>query len=213
VGCMNEQGLIVHLVRHGETPLNAEGRFLGRTDVELSARGRVQAEAVAESLGARELRAVFTSPLGRARQTAEPIARVHGLVPVAVEALSELHHGEMEGRPYAELAERFPEVMRAWVEDCASVVLPGGESLEELQRRAWEGFEALASSGAGELCVVSHRMALVTIVCAAIGLPLRHAMRLELDLGSVTTLDRRPGRGWRLLRLNAVPAGREGSRD
>jgi broad specificity phosphatase PhoE len=201
---MDSGTLIVHLVRHGETRLNAERRFLGRTDVELSERGRRQAEAVAAALGVRPIEAVYTSPLARARQTAEPIAEAHALAPQELPDLAELHHGEMEGRPYAELASRFPEVLAAWIEDCAEVRLPGGESLAELQRRAWAGFESATAGRAGELCLVSHKMALLTIVCSAIGLPLRHAMRLELDLGSVSTLELHARRGWRLLRLNVV---------
>ena len=200
---MAEKTLIVHLVRHGETPLNAAGRFLGRTDVALSDRGRQQAGRVALALEQRRLDAIFASPLQRARQTAEAIAGSHGLVPVLVPALAELHHGDLEGRPYSELGTRHPEILAAWKDDCTDVRLPGGESLAELQERAWHAFEALCSVRHGELGVVSHKMALLTIVCTAIGLPLRHAMRLELDLASISTLDRRPGRGWRLLRLNA----------
>ena len=74
--------------------------------------------------------------------------------------------------------------------------------LEDVRARAWSALEEIATSAEGEICVVSHKMALSAILCAAIGLELRHAMRLELELASTSVLERRPGRGWRLLRLN-----------
>jgi broad specificity phosphatase PhoE len=201
---MLDKTLIVHLVRHGETALNAARRFLGSTDVELSERGRLQAQAVAGLLAQRPLAAVHTSPLARARQTAELIAKARGVPLVERPGLAELRHGELEVLPYTELALRYPELVQAWLADPSEARLPGGETLSELQARAWPAFEQAAAETEGELCVVSHRMALVTIVCRAVGLPLREALRLELDLGSVSTLELRPRWGWRLLRLNAV---------
>jgi probable phosphoglycerate mutase len=148
---------------------------------------------------------LYTSPLSRARETAEAIAARHQLVPVVQEDLAELHHGELEGLPYTALPERYPEVMSAWQCDPGAVRLPGGESLEDVRVRAWAAFLKIAAEAEGEVCIVSHKMALSTILCEAIGLPLRHAMRLEVGLCSLSTLELRPGRGWRLLQLNLAP--------
>src|SRR5262249_39769990 len=140
------------------------------------------------------------------RQTAEAIAKSHALAPQIVMELAELHHGELEGLPFSELGSRHPEILKAWLEGCSAGRLPCGESLGEGPRRGWGTLEALVQEQEGEVCVVSHRMTLLAIVCGAIGLPLRFSLRLEWDLASVSSLQRRPGRGWRLLRLNTAPA-------
>src|SRR6185436_11407887 len=114
---MPDQPLMIHLVRHGETPYNAAGRFVGRTDVELSEHGQAQAQRVAETLATRPLNGIYTSPLLRARQTAELIAKAHGLPIQERIELVELHHGEVEGLPYPELATRYPDVLKAWMAD------------------------------------------------------------------------------------------------
>lgn len=205
---MSKATALVHLVRHGETALNASSCFLGVTDVPLSENGQRQAEGLAFTLASLPLRAVHTSPLTRALETAQSIARWHQLVPVLQPQLAELHHGQLEGLPYTALADRYPEVMAAWLNDPSRVQMPGGESLEELRMRTWAAFQRIVAGAVGEICIVSHKMALSAILCEAIGLPLRHAMRLEVGLCSVSTLELRLGRGWRLLQLNAGPVTR-----
>jgi broad specificity phosphatase PhoE len=204
LAAMRERALLVQLVRHGETAYNAEGRFLGTTDVALSERGRAQAQAAAAFLAGRPVSAVHTSPLLRARQTAGPIALAHGLALEEHPELAELHHGELEGLPFAELPLRYPHLVEAWLSDCSTAQLPGGETIRELHARCWATFEKICEKASAELCVVSHKLALLTIVAGAIGLELCHTTRLELELGSVSTLELRPGRGWRLLALNAT---------
>src|SRR6476660_687129 len=93
----------VLLVRHGETDDNAADRFQGRIDTPLNDRGREQSRALAATLAGEGLRALYTSPLARARETAAIVGALLGLEPVADERLMEADAGAWSGRLYAEL--------------------------------------------------------------------------------------------------------------
>jgi len=126
------------LVRHGRTSLNAEGRFRGRLDVPLDDEGRRQAEAAAERLAAVDLAAVYSSPLRRALETAQPIAARHGLEVQIEERLVDLDHGAWEGLTAAEAEAQDPQAYGLWL-DPLSAAPPGGEPVADALTRAPEG--------------------------------------------------------------------------
>src|SRR5262245_32207641 len=127
----------LYLVRHAESTFGAAGRTAGRSDPDLSPLGVRQAAAVGEYLANVRLAAVYSSPLLRARRTAEAVGRRQDL-PVRVDTgLRELDQGELEGLPLTTLAERYAELLARWREDPGVVRLPGGETLAEVQARAW----------------------------------------------------------------------------
>src|SRR6266481_4699573 len=97
------------LVRHGETAWNAEGRVQGQLDVPLSATGLAQARALAGVLGKEDFAAIYSSDLGRARQTAQPTADILKEQIVLDERLRERHYGVFQGMTYAEAKEHIPE--------------------------------------------------------------------------------------------------------
>jgi len=128
------------LVRHGESTWNAEGRYQGRKDPPLSARGALQAKALAERLsGSVDLRpnAIASSPLARARRTAETVAEKLACGVTIDERLIEISHGAWEGLLRTEIQRRWPDMMAAWRSAPDSVTFPGGESLADVQRR-WQ---------------------------------------------------------------------------
>jgi broad specificity phosphatase PhoE len=143
------------LARHGETAENAEGRILGRRAPPLSPAGVAQAERLAGRLRDVGIVAVWTSPLRRARQTAEVVARVLGVEPVVVGELVESDRGDWEGRRVAELADESPDLHAAFIAGEPSFRFPGGESLAEQRARTRS---ALAAVRAGPLpaLVVAH---------------------------------------------------------
>ena len=187
------------LIRHGETAHNAEQLALGQEDVPLNERGLRQAQALAglahgSELGA--IAAVYSSPLQRAVQTATPLAEALDL-PVQVEHdLIEMDIGEVEGQTYAELRERYPDFLRVWRSDqLADAPMPGGESLRQVQDRAWAAIEGIRDRhGEESVAVVSHNFVLLTILCRALELPLAHFRRLRHDLAAVSVLDMTPER-------------------
>ena len=124
---------LVLVARHGETDWNAEHRFQGHADRPLNARGRAQAEALADLVDGIPLAAVVASDLVRARETAEVVAARHGL-PVRVEPeLREVDVGTWTGRTEPELREAEPEAYARW-----RTGLPGwsgGETYEQMAAR------------------------------------------------------------------------------
>ncbi len=186
------------LVRHGETPANRDRLTLGRADPALSELGLRQAEAVAREVAARApAEAVYTSPLLRARQTADAVGALLGLKPVVLDDLVEMDVGEMEGLTSQELRQRHPEFLAAWWSAAAGEAkMPGGESLADVQARTWRAIEAIRDQHPPEASVVavSHNLALHTILCRALAMPLADFRRFQQDLASFTTLEIRGAR-------------------
>ena len=110
----------LYLIRHGRTPYNAEARYQGRRDIPLSVSGE------AELRRAEQLRpaVVWTSPMRRARRTAELLFPAARQIPV--EDFREMDFGRFEGRNYREMAE--DREYRSWVEGGCTAPCPGGES-------------------------------------------------------------------------------------
>lgn len=194
----------LYLIRHGETERNAAGVVQGQADVPLSELGRQQAAVLAGALAGVDLAGVYCSPLERARETAAPIAATHHL-PVTVEpGLIEMNVGGMEGLTSAEMRARYPEFLATWSgAGAAAAPMPGGgESLQQVQDRAWVVIEQIAAAHADDaVVVVSHNFVISSIVCRAIGAPLGDFRRLRYGVASQTIIDLRPDRAL-ILHLN-----------
>lgn len=177
------------LVRHGETPWNEARRVQGSgSDTELSEKGRLQAQCLARALRGEPVAAVYSSPLRRARQTAEAIAAVSGLRVALEPDLREIAAGDLEGRPLEGLGGALGRFMVPG-EDGSIPHLPGGEGLEELQVRAWGAVrEIIAAHRSGRVVAVSHYFAILTIICGALGFPLATARRLRVAPGSLNII-------------------------
>jgi broad specificity phosphatase PhoE len=178
----------IWLVRHGETEWNALGRLQGLTDIPLNETGRQQAAAVAARFAATPLAALWSSDLGRARETAAIIAAARGATAPGVDdELRERCFGVFEGLTRDQCAEHHPEAWQAWQASAASP--PGGEELElvapRMQRALERIFASLEASGdeggagdaasaPGDALVVSHggamRLWLRTVISAPIPL-------------------------------------------
>ncbi len=191
------------LVRHAESVANRERRALGRGDPALTGYGQQQARAVADLLRGECFYRVVSSPLQRARRTAEAIAASRAIVVQPEEALIELDIGAMEGLTYDEARERFPEIIAGWRSDAgADVRMPGGESLSDVHARAWPFVETLFRAPApGPIVVVTHNWVVRAILCGALQHSLHEFQRFEVGLAAHSILALRVGR-WQLHRLN-----------
>lgn len=135
----------LYLVRHGETEWNRQQRIQGSTDIPLNDTGRAQALATAALLARVEPHAVFASPLVRAFETGEIIARSLGLsAPVPAPRLVERHYGEAEGLNYLQIEKRFPD----------RSMVPGQEHKSQLAARSLRAVHAIARSSDGEPTVI-----------------------------------------------------------
>ncbi|HLQ54860.1 MAG TPA: bifunctional RNase H/acid phosphatase [Streptosporangiaceae bacterium] len=177
------------LLRHGQTEFSAERRFAGRGDIALTDTGRRQAVAAADQLAARGIDAIVTSPLQRARKTAEAVAAATG-APLAVDdGLVEADFGKWEGLTFGEAAQRWPEEMSAWLAS-ADVAPPGGESLADAARRVLGTLDRLLAARPREtLLLVSHVTPIKTLACRALLAPPAAMFRIHLDVASLTEID------------------------
>lgn len=147
---------IWYLVRHGETEWNVEARMQGHLDSRLTARGRAQAVRTGEVLARLGVDHIFASPLGRVRETLSLIAKNVALEPVFDDRLKEWSAGEWGGRLYADLRRESSEVFAAWEADRYGVRSPGGEHFGDLDTRAGQFFEAVASVPHQRIAIVAH---------------------------------------------------------
>jgi broad specificity phosphatase PhoE len=152
------------LIRHGETHWNKEGRVQGVSDIELSAAGVEQARRLALSLKDSVIDAIHTSPLKRAYSTAEIINAFHQKEIEVHSDLTEMDQGDFEGLTFKELMVREKAFLHRWISDPASVKMPNGESLAELQERAWQPIQKIIA-GEKNVLVVSHNFTIAAILC------------------------------------------------
>ncbi|NYI06808.1 bifunctional RNase H/acid phosphatase [Allostreptomyces psammosilenae] len=183
------------LLRHGETPLTPLKRFSGTggDDPELSERGLDQARRAAEALAAGGgIDAVVASPLARCRQTAQVVADRLGLPVRVEEGFREADFGAFEGLTFAEVQQRMPDALNAWLADTATPP-PGGESLREVAGRVAVARDRTIARFAGRtVLVVSHVTPIKALVAQAIGAPLESLFRMELSAASLTAVQHYP---------------------
>jgi broad specificity phosphatase PhoE len=191
------------LVRHAESPWNAERRFSG-PEASLTARGRLQAELSARALASLEVGAVYTSPLGCARDTAEIIAKPHRLGVLEEPAFGDASFGRCEGLTVEEVGQAFPELLRGWRADPDSARFPGGESLAIVAGRALGGIERLRALHQNEtVVVVSHGIVVRLVVLHALGLSRDRLWMLHATPAGITEIEYRAGRAT-LHRINTT---------
>ena len=179
----------IFLVRHGQTQANREQRVQGRSDPPLDETGRLQAQRLADRLRSVPVRAVYSSPLRRALQTADAIAAPHAL-PVTVEpGLIEMDVGALDGLSYAEMREQYGQFLKMWRHDAGAVRMPGGENLREVRERSWPILQQLSERYRdGAAIIVSHAFTLQGLLCKAMDIPLTHFERVRHDVAAITLL-------------------------
>lgn len=202
---MAEQGLrtTIFIVRHGECAGNREGLFRGRCDFPLNETGIRQAEALALELKGLGLTRIYTSPLARATETARIIADACGADFETRAGFNNMSLGEWEGRPKREVMEEFPEEWSLWIEHPDRLHVPGGESLPDVQRRAFSNLDHLVRTHPGEtFAVVSHRAVIKPLLAACLGIAEPSFWKLHVDTASYSILVHEEKRGYCLTLLN-----------
>ena len=178
------------LVRHGQTPWNAEGRFQGQGVTGLTELGVEQARRAASALATLDVTAIYSSPLPRALRTAQEISQQLSLDVIPLDGLKEINLGELEGITGPVMREKYPEVFETWNQYPGRVSFPGGESLRQLQRRAWREVQRIERAHPdGTVVAVSHNFAINAIVSRFLGLPLSRFHCIRVDLASFTVLE------------------------
>ncbi|KAB7849227.1 bifunctional RNase H/acid phosphatase [Streptomyces mobaraensis] len=180
------------LLRHGETALTPQKRFSGSggSDPELSPAGRRQAEAVAAALAARgTIQAVVSSPLRRCRETAGAVAARLGLDVRVEEGLREADFGAWEGLTFAEVRDRYPADLDAWLASTKAAPTGDGESFAAVARRAALARDRLLTRYAGRtVLLVSHVTPIKSLVRLALGAPPESLFKMELSAASLSAV-------------------------
>jgi broad specificity phosphatase PhoE len=196
---------LIYLLRHGEVVLAETRRFIGHLDVPLSPRGEQQSLAQAARLASVKLAALYTSDLARARRTGEIIGGPHGLVPRVVPALREMAMGRWEGLTAAAIQRDEPVKFAEWMANVGEFPFPDGESVPDLEARAWPAFESITGAHAGQtIAIVAHGGTNRALLCRALGLPSGRLLSMGQDYGALTVLER-IDTAWRLRHLNERP--------
>jgi ribonuclease H / adenosylcobalamin/alpha-ribazole phosphatase len=188
---MSAQGerTVTLLLRHGQTLMSVQKRYAGRTDVPLTDTGVAQAAAAAKRLAQAGIGTIVTSPLQRAVQTAEEVAAVTGLQVTTDEGFRETDFGAWEGLTFAEVRERWPSEMTAWLADPA-VAPPGGESFTDVSDRVTAALHRLLADREGQtILIVSHVTPIKTLVAAALLAPPPALYRMHLDVAALCEID------------------------
>jgi broad specificity phosphatase PhoE len=161
----------IHLVRHGQTIMNAQVRFRGRLDIPLNEVGRAEAQEAARALIGSGLVAVYTSPLGRAREVAEAIAVKNGVGAVRDQRdLVNLDYGAWEGLTKEESAAVDPVAWAAYTRDPEAAVCPEGEAVSDAADRVLAALRAIGRSHPGQsVAAVSHGVMLRLAVLRVAG--------------------------------------------
>ena len=196
----------LYLVRHGATQLTAENRFSGAVGVDLSDEGRAQAARLAERLAGDAIAAAYASPLSRALETAQIVARPLGLTPVLEDGLREISHGRWEGLSRQEVEERFPEEYAAWEADPFTFAPVGGESGLAVLARALPAIRRIVSAHPGRtVLVVSHKATLRLLLSSLLGIdPRGYRDRLDQSPACLNVVDFKDPVRARLMVFNDV---------
>jgi probable phosphoglycerate mutase len=203
----------VVLVRHGVTPHTTEKRFSGglaSANPGLSDEGRDQIRAIGDWLGpiGERIDAVVSSPVRRTLESAEILGAVLGREIQVEPGFAEMEFGAWDGLTFAEVGERHPDDLKAWL-GSLDVAAGGGESFREVEKRVLDALSRVLEQHAGKTVVlVTHVTPIKTIVAHALDAPLESVFRMELSPASISVVswyDQRPS----LRMYNALPPGND----
>ena len=192
-----------YLIRHGETDWNKAGRYQGRTNIDLNAEGREQARLLGERFRFLPLDALYVSPLNRAVETANEVARTTGITPVTDEHFIEINFGEWEGHTIEELSEKFGSAYTDFFRDPFDHPVPGEGSFQNAMDRAIEGFNILAERHKGQnVAIISHGGLLRVMLVGLLEMGDAFYRKTWMTNTSVTMLDVMPDGRKLLMTLN-----------
>jgi len=177
------------LARHGETMWNIERVYRGRMDVNLDEMGIKQAELLGKYLSNWGLEAIHSSPLRRALDTANIVARYQKINVHITEGLIDFDYGEWQSLPEQEVKRLYPTLHHEWHNNPHKVKMPGGESLEDVRRRALKVVRDVLARYQGSVVLVSHRVVNKVLICSLLGLGNPYFWNIKQDVGGITVFN------------------------
>jgi broad specificity phosphatase PhoE len=157
--------------------------------------GHKQARALAGALRDRNIDAVYTSPLRRAVETAQPAATLFDLAAVPVQGLIDINYGEWEGVPHDEIKKRYTDQYGHWEKRPELVQFPQGETLDAAKERAFDALRNIVRiNPARSVLIISHRVINKVLLCAILGLSNAHFWEIRQDTGCINFIEYSPER-------------------
>ncbi|HOP87605.1 MAG TPA: histidine phosphatase family protein [Acetomicrobium flavidum] len=182
-----------YLIRHGETTWNAREIFQGKQDAPLSEKGLMQAQLTSNIATKIGKATIWCSSLLRARQTAKPLAERGRYEILIDDGLMEIDHGEWECLHVEEVKRLYPELFNLWLRQPDKVLMPGGESLKDVQGRAVKVLDRIRQRGEGQAIIVTHDAVIKCLLCHWLELPLSGFWRFRLANCSVSIVEEEDG--------------------
>lgn len=143
------------LIRHGQSTGNVEGVIYGKTDYELTQKGRLQSEAILQQLKHEKIDAIYSSPLKRAAGLAQRITEEHDLPLLTDERISEMDYGLFEGLKPSEVIVRYGKLYQCYLDEFETFIIPEGEGYFQFRERVYHFLDELIALG-GNFVVVTH---------------------------------------------------------
>jgi broad specificity phosphatase PhoE len=190
------------LVRHGETAWNKQEVFRGQKDIPLNEMGKFQAEKTANKLQKEPIDAIYSSPLARAKETAQAIHKHHGAELIVEHRLTDIHFGKWQGLPHEEVKNSYPKLYTSWKTTPHTVTFPDGESLLQGYKRAKSLVEEISQQNRHKTVVLtSHRVLCKVLTCFFLDLDLSRFWFVRHDVCALSLFETH-GSSYITLKLN-----------
>ena len=177
------------LLRHAVTEASDGKVLLGREDAHLGETGHTQAEKLAMAVARRKPDHLVSSPLNRARETAEPVAEATGLEVEMETDLQEIDFGRWGGQSFDQIQENDPELVEELTEDPAGFTFPEGEKISAFWERVAGVADRLEESGAACPAVVSHGGVIRGLICHLLRINPDNYLLFRVDYASISAVD------------------------
>ncbi|KPJ55849.1 MAG: hypothetical protein AMJ42_06125 [Deltaproteobacteria bacterium DG_8] len=185
-----EERTRLFLVRHGETTVSSEFRYIGHMDVDITEKGIVQMNKLKERFKNEEIKGLFSSDLSRTIKGAEIIARCHPIEPKACSEFREINLGIWEGLTRDEIMKRYPQEYQQRLQDLAHFCIRGGESFKDLQLRVMKKLLSILNELKGKnIVLVAHGGVNRVILFDALNLDLQQLTRIDQAYGCLNIID------------------------
>jgi alpha-ribazole phosphatase len=182
----------IYLVRHGETSATDRGRICGNSDIGLNAEGIEQVEVVASWFYDMPIDSIFSSPLLRAVQTADAIAKaVHKPTYFKHSGLVEKKEGDWEGKTYWEIRDQQPKQWEKWSKDPINYAAPNGESIKDFVARIDRALKDILNNydTGNRIVLTTHAGVIRAIIINALDIPVENFFRIDVPVASVSKVD------------------------
>lgn len=180
----------VYLVRHGQTEWNKKLTFRGRVDIPLNEAGHMEAQALSHALKDKNIEAIYTSPLKRSIETAQPVAKFFHLEIVPVQGLIDINYGDWEGLSFHEVKKRYGDQYKGWEKSPDLIRFPNGETLDEAKERSFRAFKNIAKENPEKsILIIPHRVINKILLCALLNLGSSHFWEIKQDTGCINLIE------------------------